>query len=880
MNMEDKKKKRLSLGGSLIGNKRMSLSFSQTIDDNDDDTERIEIEKLKSARRRSSISGKPPRKSLLLRRAFAPIDGDNNAYDTAPSPTKPQNDNQFKSAKDEMKAEREPVKREHAKQGVEAPRLKDDQLSDLYTECIKLATTNKINQQNTWSLHLIDNMEDVMNQEDEEAGEEKSFRQKNSKNNQRMFNFQKASCTLDASVMIYSYRVDSVHKDTYKVLGSFSRGGPGGQEDEPEAAGGEGVDEEGKKKKPARRTFTSTIETNLSNLNVKTHEISAKTDPLFQKTSASFDQGGARGLLLNNLNVYNGTSIAFDSEIIPDGVDVEEVKAEDTENPLDQMRIEQRKNREKENKFIAKQASHNLNLSDLKALFHRNVAKVSGGANPTMEGLKLCPILDQFYDMLKQGPNNRVEESEGESDNNNDGGVSGSDSDSCEPCTQDMADDLDHGGEADVELIDVAIEQEEKLFQQMQHSLDDGDIKPVVSFPLALAACCGAPVSPGGMSANGEDYETNEGIPEVPLIFSDQKEEFAYMDSEILKNWAGANHWKFKAPKVDKQSEGKPRGGGERNPKSKTAFKLDFFAPHINAIELAAPTKLSTNVIAKATLSKADPVKYVLPVDHGYRLSNLHQMFTKPTLFVRFQKMSKNHIMNQKNALSTPHESREGLKLAYTDMSPMGDGLEGAFDNDSSDDNEQPKFQFKAIDGMQPQGSGGGEGGDDEEDGEYGAGITDLGEGELVAQPNRVEKIDISYAKFAKKVNVRQLKDTLWDTISNNEALDTETETETKKSNVERKEGTKKDEVVPRSFQNALTALPQKQSVAFCFICLLHLCNEKGLRLEKKPLAKQSSTFPEETPQRYRDDIDHNLADFRIHLPTENSVDLSLPRGF
>jgi hypothetical protein len=31
-------------------------------------------------------------------------------------------------------------------------------------------------------------------------------------------NFQKASCTLDASVMIYSHRVDSVHKDTYKVF--------------------------------------------------------------------------------------------------------------------------------------------------------------------------------------------------------------------------------------------------------------------------------------------------------------------------------------------------------------------------------------------------------------------------------------------------------------------------------------------------------------------------------------------------------------------------------------------------------------------------------------------------------------------------------------
>jgi hypothetical protein len=34
---------------------------------------------------------------------------------------------------------------------------------------------------------------------------------------------QAASCTLDASVKIYSYRVDSVHHETYRVLGGLNR---------------------------------------------------------------------------------------------------------------------------------------------------------------------------------------------------------------------------------------------------------------------------------------------------------------------------------------------------------------------------------------------------------------------------------------------------------------------------------------------------------------------------------------------------------------------------------------------------------------------------------------------------------------------------------
>jgi condensin complex subunit 2 len=36
-------------------------------------------------------------------------------------------------------------------------------------------------------------------------------------------NFTKASCTLDASVKIYSYRVDDVHLTSYKVLANLNR---------------------------------------------------------------------------------------------------------------------------------------------------------------------------------------------------------------------------------------------------------------------------------------------------------------------------------------------------------------------------------------------------------------------------------------------------------------------------------------------------------------------------------------------------------------------------------------------------------------------------------------------------------------------------------
>lgn len=40
-------------------------------------------------------------------------------------------------------------------------------------------------------------------------------------------------------------------------------------------------------------------------------------DPLYHQTSAQFDEGGAKGLLLNNLGVYDRCRVLFDSLEVP-----------------------------------------------------------------------------------------------------------------------------------------------------------------------------------------------------------------------------------------------------------------------------------------------------------------------------------------------------------------------------------------------------------------------------------------------------------------------------------------------------------------------------------------------------------------------------------
>jgi condensin complex subunit 2 len=48
-------------------------------------------------------------------------------------------------------------------------------------------------------------------------------------------------------------------------------------------------------------------------LDLKKFDLEFNVDPLFKKTSADFDEGGARGLLLNHLNISASGQIIFDS---------------------------------------------------------------------------------------------------------------------------------------------------------------------------------------------------------------------------------------------------------------------------------------------------------------------------------------------------------------------------------------------------------------------------------------------------------------------------------------------------------------------------------------------------------------------------------------
>ena len=115
----------------------------------------------------------------------------------------------------------------------------EQHLGDMYKKAIRMNAENRINATNSWNLRLIENIDKFLEEDpadgespqssissSPEPGVENADPNKTKRKNggkKKRVNFTKASCTLDASVKIYSYRVDDVHLTSYKVLANLNR---------------------------------------------------------------------------------------------------------------------------------------------------------------------------------------------------------------------------------------------------------------------------------------------------------------------------------------------------------------------------------------------------------------------------------------------------------------------------------------------------------------------------------------------------------------------------------------------------------------------------------------------------------------------------------
>ncbi|KAI3457351.1 hypothetical protein Pfo_014014 [Paulownia fortunei] len=582
------------------------------------------------------------------------------------------------------------------------PCLGKEQILELFQNCIKLASENKINQKNTWELNLIDHLCEIIKVEEENDAET---------------NFQKASCTLEAGVKIYSMRVDSVHSEAYKVLGGINRVGQEDEQDhvvEDANISTEQGESNEKKEQGRKLSPLSTLESSFAAINVKKFDVAFVVDPLYHQTSAQFDEGGAKGLLLNNLGVYANCRVLFDSLEVP-GKCLSPVSQCEGEETIDLS--------------FARECIEQMVLDML------NKSEISPS---------LMAIVNQF-DKDDRRPSESYSSGQSSSGQVNESPDRNVDLDG-DTFGNTGTWDFDHDDQASV--VDEGTYDQDTNFPSQQEVPDLADEQ-----------------------LNVHDADEDDRFEEVDSYL------FLSLGFPAKQNaWAGPNHWKYrkvKDPEVPAMENGSPK------PKKTKNKKADLDIDFSNAMDTDMSHIFAAPKNPKSLLLPANraPCNTKLPEDCHYQPEDLVKLFLLPHVL----------CLGKSGRKRTDEESQQRDGYGATASWDDEDGFGGAFDDGHAySDMEEPST--------------------------------------LVSQPRQISKVEVQYDKTSKQVDVHALKETLWDHIQqlNQNSVEEEAPEET----VSFKQ-------VLASFPDGCRAAASLNDISphLCFICLLHLANEHGLRI-------------------------------------------------
>ncbi|KAM6234943.1 condensin complex subunit 2 isoform 2-T2 [Porphyrio hochstetteri] len=299
------------------------------------------------------------------------------------------------------------------------------------------------------------------------------------------------------------------------------------------------------------------------------------------------------------------------------------------------------------------------------------------------------------------------------------------------------------------------------------------------------------------------------------LHLSTKPGEYSYFSPRTLSMWAGPEHWRFKPQHkhADSEKETKKKS-------AKTAFEIDF-DENIDFDAYFRKTKESVT-LAKSILEDQNMKRTTLPADFNYDPNKLLQLSLKPG--VRVCRLPETDTL-------LDHEDEIG-EYDYNNPSDTCGFCPALQAADSDDDNDPIGFMGQMEDfslNGQPEGQGA------EPNRIVGnVNTAAFDELDLIAEPQKVNKIPVQYAKTEKKMDMKVLKKNMWDILSNRRKKETVAEMEDAR---EENTSVVADEVAFSSITKELPhRLPKTMakdlSIAIAFFGLLDLASEKNLMLE------------------------------------------------
>uniref|UniRef100_A0ACB8EYV0 Uncharacterized protein n=2 Tax=Sphaerodactylus townsendi TaxID=933632 RepID=A0ACB8EYV0_9SAUR len=302
------------------------------------------------------------------------------------------------------------------------------------------------------------------------------------------------------------------------------------------------------------------------------------------------------------------------------------------------------------------------------------------------------------------------------------------------------------------------------------------------------------------------------------LHLSMNPSEYSYFSPRTMFMWAGPEHWRFK-----------PRHKGDANCETvnrrKTAKKvLEINFDEEIEFQLHFRETRAATTLAQATLESQNKKGNTLPTDFHYDPDNLTRLFLKPA----------NRLWKKPLKGNSPSHDDEVGEYDYNNPNDVSNFCPALQDADSDGDDDYPN-EFVGQSGMFEMTAHptGGAGQDPELNG--GLNITTYGESNLLAEPQKVNKIAIQYAKTAKKMDMKRLKRTMWCLLTDAQKNQTEEEHVAleKSSDASVVMGQKVFSDITNDLLHRLPSVMAKNlSIPLAFACLLHLANEKNLKLE------------------------------------------------
>lgn len=525
----------------------------------------------------------------------------------------------------------------------------------------------------------------------------------------------------------------------------------------------------------AQRSSEATLVPSFASLQLKKFELEFSVDPLFKKASADFDEGGAKGLLLNHLAIDGHGRIVFDSSD-----DAGDATAEDTarreSGAVENEEREEDRNEDHEQESAIRPQAKEIDIDSLGLRFFPDLARLNEQ--------DICPSLKNFdlgdpsgsldIPFLKAPEDWRQDK---EKDNSpetglgdksgimlDDDNAAGFDDDEGALGGFDMGEEAAFGEGGEAWAKEAALEPQMRVHANFDEANANGD-QPVE-----------------GMGIGDFDPGSNQYAVSLQHKQSADNHEniLSYFDNAMQKNWAGPEHWRIRRIK----DVTKPTAPATSRRKEKEPFEIDFLSPLDQTLAELIYTPAASN--AAITLPKTQwksKTRNLLPDDKHFNSRQLLRLFLKPKARMGSRRMMQSHKQSAKieewpageideafwarkeNAIQQPTpESEDAAQGNYDANFFQDDGL--AFPGGPPEDDDEGFADAReAFSPGIESGDAAAAGAQTDAQGIAGvlAGSQEGAFGsQLVTQSRRLRPEYVQYARTATKVDVRRLKEEMW----------------------------------------------------------------------------------------------------------------------